>query len=339
MSITAREVQEKFGGELIGDHETILTGINSLDHAKAGEITFAEKNKHQDQVAASVAGLVIVGEDFPETKNKNLLKVKNPKVVFAQIMVLYQEDDGPAEGVHKSAVIDPDTEIANDVAIAECVVIRAGVKVGKGCRIDSGCHIGVNVTIGEDCRIGPNVTLQARCTLGNRVIIHAGTVVGADGFGYARDGENQVKIPQLGSIVIEDDVEMGSNVCIDRATFGVTRIGRGTKLDNLVQIAHNVDLGEHIAISAQSGVAGSAIIKKGVLVGGNSAISDHVTVGEAAIIAGASGVARDVEAGDMVWGIPAHNIKQVMKEQACVGRLPGMMKDLRTLIKNSKKPD
>ncbi|MFV1992953.1 MAG: UDP-3-O-(3-hydroxymyristoyl)glucosamine N-acyltransferase, partial [Acidiferrobacterales bacterium] len=336
MSITAREIQEKFGGELIGDHDVVLTGVNELEKVAAGQITFAEKNKYQEQVAASAAGLVIVREDFPETKNKNLLKVKNPKVVFAQIMYMYQEDDGPGNGIHPSAVIDPDAEVAENVAIAEYVVIRAGAKVGKGCRIDSGCHIGVNVTVGEDCWIGSNVTLQARCTIGDRVIIHAGTVVGADGFGYAWDGERHNKIPQLGSVVVEDDVEMGSNVCIDRATFGVTRIGQGTKLDNLVQIAHNVELGKHIAISAQSGVAGSAIIKNGVLVGGNSAISDHVTVGEGAIIAGASGVAQDVEAGDMVWGIPAHNIKQVMKEQACVGRLPGMMKDLRSLIKKNK---
>ena len=336
MSITAREIQEKFGGELIGDRDVSLSGVNSLENVKEGEITFAEKSKYQEQVAASAAGLVIVTEDFPETKNKNLLKVKKPKVVFAQIMRLYQEDDGPVNGIHPTAVIDSDAEVANNVAIAEYVVIRAGAKVGKGCRIDSGCHIGVNVTLGEDCWIGSNVTLQARCTIGDRVIIHAGTVVGADGFGYAWDGERHNKIPQLGSVVVEDDVEMGSNVCIDRATFGLTRIGRGTKLDNLVQIAHNVDMGEHIAVSAQSGVAGSATIKNGVFVGGNVAISDHVTVGEGAMIGGASGVAQDVEAGDFVWGTPAHNIKKVMKEQACVSKLPGMMKDLRSLIKKNK---
>jgi len=336
MSITAREVQEKFGGELVGNKTVSLTGVNNLENVQAGEITFAENNKLQEQVASSSAGLVIVREDFPETNNINLLKVQKPKVVFAQIMFLFKDSSGPAEGIHPSAAIDDEAEIAGNVAIGEQVTIRNGVKIGKGCSIESGCHIGADVSLGQNCWIGPNVTLQAKCTIGDRVSIHAGTVIGADGFGYVWDGEKHAKIPQLGSVVIEDDVEIGANVCVDRATFGVTRIGRGTKLDNLVQIAHNVDMGEHIAMAALSGVAGSATIKNGVIVGGSSAISDHVTIGEGAMIGGASGVAKDVKARDIVWGIPAHNMKQVMKEQACISKLPEMMKDLRLLIKKNK---
>jgi UDP-3-O-[3-hydroxymyristoyl] glucosamine N-acyltransferase len=336
MPVTASEIQAKFGGELIADHKVSLTGVNNLQNACEGEITFADNNKYHEQVASSSAGLVIVREDFPETNHINLLKVKKPKLVFAQIMFLFKEDCGPAAGIHPGAVIDTSANIADDVRIGEHVAVRAGATIGNGCSIESGCHIGVDVTLGEDCWIGANVTLQAKCTIGNRVIIHAGTVVGSDGFGYVWDGEKHAKIPQLGSVVIEDDVEIGSNVCVDRATFGITRIGRGTKLDNLVQIAHNVDLGEHIVMAALSGIAGSATVKNGVVVGGSVAISDHVTVGEGAMIGGASGVAKDVKAGDIVWGIPAHNMKQVMKEQACISKLPDMMKDLRRLIKHNK---
>ena len=336
MPFTTREIQQKFGGELIGDYDMSLIGVNNLQNVKQGEITFAENNKFQQQVSASSAGLVLVREDFPEIESVNLLKVNKPKVVFAQIMFLFKEESGPATGIHPSAVVDVNADVADEVAIAEHVTIRRGVKIGKGCSIESGSHIGADVTLGENCWIGPNVSLQAKCTIGDRVIIHAGTVIGADGFGYVWDGEKHAKIPQLGSVVIEDDVEIGANVCIDRATFGVTRIGRGTKLDNLVQIAHNVDMGEHIAMAALSGVAGSATVKNGVIVGGSSAISDHVTVGEGAIIGGASGVAKDIDPGDIVWGIPAHNMKQVMKEQACISKLPEMMKDLRKLLKDNK---
>jgi len=333
MTVTARIIQARLGGELIGDDGKPLSGVSSLPNARAGEITYADDSKFHAQVCSTEAGLIVVREDFPPVDGVTLLKVARPKVFFSLIMQMFVEHDGPDDGVHESAVVHPGASIAKDVAIGEHVVVRDQVEIGSGCRIEAGSFIGKGVTLGDDCRIGPNVTLQARCSIGSRVVIHAGTVVGADGFGYVWDGEKHARIPQLGSVVIEDDVEIGSNVSIDRATFSVTRIGRGVRLDNLVHIAHNVDLGEHVVMAALCGVAGSATLKKGVMVGGCAAISDHITVGEGAMIGGASVVVKDVEGGQVVWGIPAHDMRQVKKEQICLSRLPDMMKDIRRLLK------
>ena len=333
-TITLKKIQQQFGGTLEGNGDVTISGVNSLEHAGKGELTFATDAKYHEQICASQASAVIVTEDFAEVANIPLLRVGRPKQVFSQVMCLFQKETGPAPGIHPATFIDSSCQLADQVAIGERVTLRAQSVIGARSKIEAGSFIGEGVTIGCDCWIGPNVTLQAGCTIGERVIIHAGSVIGTDGFGYAWDGSKHAKIPQLGSVVIEDDVEIGGNVCIDRGTFGETRIGRGSKLDNLVHIAHNVVLGEHVAIAAQVGIAGSTVLKNGVVIGGCAAISDHVTVGEGAMIGGAAGVTKDVAPGDTVWGTPARTIKQVLKEQACVAKLPELMKEIRKLIKN-----
>ena len=224
-------------------------------------------------------------------------------------------------------------QLGKEVSIAETAVIRQNAIIGDGTCIESSVHIAEGVRIGRDCRIGPNVTILSNVTVGNNVIIHAGTVIGGEGFGYFWSGQHQQKVPQLGGVQIDDDVEIGCNTCIDRATFGSTIIGRGTKIDNLVQVAHNVTIGQSALLVSQSGVAGSASIGNGVVMGGQAAVADHVNVGDGAMIAGQSGVRGRVKPGAIVSGSPAIDHKTWLKASSAFPKLPQLVKQIRRLEK------
>jgi UDP-3-O-[3-hydroxymyristoyl] glucosamine N-acyltransferase len=334
---TVGAIQAHIGAALAGEAHAVISGVNALEAAEPGELTFAESDKYVAQVRASRAAAIIVPPDFPAAPGRTLLRVANPRLAFIQVMYLFQPARRPATGVHRDAVIAPDAVLEEDVTVRECAVVRSGARIGRGTAIESGAHIGEGVTIGEQCFIGPNVVIMHGCRVGHRVIIHGGTVIGADGFGFVWAEDRYLKIPQLGHVIIEDDVELGANVCVDRATFGATIIKRGTKVDNLVQIAHNDVIGEHVALSGQVGLAGSVHIGDRVVLAGQVGVADHVTIGPDARAGGASTVIKNVPPGQTVWGSPAREIHKTKRELAALAFLPGLLKKLNRPARRSSR--
>ena len=332
MQFSLRELQQRVGGVIDGDGEVSIFGVNDLRLAQAGEIAFAEHERYFEHAQQSQASALVVTLDFPTLPQKHLLRVENPRISFVQIMTLFDDKAIALEGVHPSAVIaQRGVSLGVGVTLGEHVVVRENVKIGDGTHIDSGVHIDRDVQIGSNCHIGPNVVLMHAVEIGDRVIIHPGTVIGGDGFGYVWSQDHQQKIPQLGRVQIEDDVEIGCNVCIDRATFGVTRIRRGTKIDNLIQIAHNNDIGQHCILCSQVGLSGSVTVGNRVTLAGQVGVADHVTIGDGATAAARTGISRRVKPGEFVWGAPNRPIKQVKQEMASVSRLPRLFKHVREL--------
>lgn len=303
-------------------------GVSTLALAAATDLCFAEIPDQADAILASRAGAVIVPLDFPELAGPVLVRTREPRKGFFRAAELFVQPS-EVQGRHPSAVIDAETLLGEGVSVGACAVIAAGARIGDGCIIGPGCYLGPDVTLGTGCVIEANVTLHRGVTLGSRCIIHSGTVIGADGFGYVWDGKGHRKIPQLGRVVIEDDVEIGCNCCVDRATLGETRIRSGTKIDNLVQVAHNTDIGQHVILVSQSGVAGSSTVGTGAVIAGQVAISDHVNVGAGARVGGQSGVTKDVPAGATVFGTPARPMRDTLRELGALAQLPGLLKTLR----------
>lgn len=331
MKLTLRELGERLGGRIAGDPEVVIAGVNALEAAGEGEIGFAEKPGYAPQVGASNASAVVVGEDFPELPGRNLLRVARPRETFIQIVRLFHPEQTAPAGVHPSAVLADNVTLAEGVAIAECVVVREGARIGRNTVIESNSHVGRDVTIGEDCRIGPNVTLLHGVRVGNRIRIDPGTVIGREGFGYVWVGDRHLKVPQVGSVQIDDDVDVGCNCCVDRATFGVTRVRRGTKIDNQVQVGHNDDIGEDTIIVSQVGLSGSVKVGKRVILAGQVGTTDHIEIGDGAVVGGATAVTKDVKPGETVWGYPSRPMQKVLKELASLARLPGLMQQVREL--------
>ena len=331
MNITLASIQQAVGGKIDGDANLSIHGVNDLRGASNDEITFAESERNLKQAESTGAGAVVVPVDFPALPGKSLLRSARPKETFVRIMLLFNPPQRPINGVHPDACIAPEAKLGQNVAVAERAVLRPGVQVGDNTVIESGAHLGRDVTIGADCLIGPNVVLYPGTRLGDRVRIQAGTVIGGDGFGNLWTGEQHQKIPQLGTVVIEDDVEIGSNVCIDRATFGETRIRRDVKIDNLVQVAHNNDIGEHSILVALVGLAGSVTLGKRVTLGGQTGVADHVNIGDEVIAAARTGITKNIPSGQIILGFPSRPIKQARKEIASMSRLPPLIQQVRKL--------
>ncbi|MBI3321069.1 MAG: UDP-3-O-(3-hydroxymyristoyl)glucosamine N-acyltransferase [Candidatus Omnitrophica bacterium] len=262
---------------------------------------------------------------------RNLLRVDNPRLAFLKVMYLFQPAPSFQTGVNQHAVIAPDAELGEGVTVRECAVIRSHARIGRETIVEGGAQIGERVSIGERCFIGPNVVVMRDCHIGNRVIIHGGTVVGADGFGYFWAENRHMKIPQLGNVVIEDDVEIGANVCVDRATLGSTIIRRGTKIDNLVQIAHNDIIGQDVIICGQAGLAGSVTIGNRVMLAGQAGVVDHTAIGDGARVGAATPVTKDIKAGESVWGFPARSAARVKRELASLAQLPRLLQRFKEL--------
>jgi UDP-3-O-[3-hydroxymyristoyl] glucosamine N-acyltransferase len=331
MKASLRALRDRFGGIIAGDPDTLITGVGSLETAESGDITFAEKPGYRQQVETSKAAAVIVTHDFPDTPAKNLLRIEQPRQTFVQILSLFHAQRPYTPGVHPSAIVAASACLGESITICEQAVLRDQVRIGRGTIIESGAHIAHAAIIGAECWIGPNVTLLHDVRIGDRVKIHPGAVIGGDGFGYLWLNNQHVKVASCGSVQIDDDVEIGCNVCIDRATFGLTRVRRGAKIDNLVQIAHNNDIGEDAIIVSQVGLSGSVKVGRRATLAGQVGVADHVKIGAGATVAAASGVSKDVKPGEVVWGYPARAIQKAWRELASLTRLPQLMRRLKAL--------
>src|SRR5262245_9105922 len=317
IQLSAREVATAVGGKLTGDDSAAIRGAAGLNEASEQEITFFHNMKYIEALQKTKARVVIIPEivkDTPLPEGKTFIQVANPQWAFGQVLGLIdQQRQQHPKGVHPKAHVEPTAQI------------------GKGTSVYPGCYIGHNVHIGADCIIYPNVVLREDTHIGDRVIIHAGAVLGADGYGFATQGGKHHKIPQIGRVVIEEDVEIGANTTIDRATTGETRVGAGTKIDNLVHIAHNVLIGRNCLIVAQVGISGSTKIGNTVTLAGQVGVTGHLTIGDNAVIAAQSGVMNDVKPGEVLFGSPVRPIKHAMKLQAIYGKLDEMYETLKQL--------
>jgi UDP-3-O-[3-hydroxymyristoyl] glucosamine N-acyltransferase len=327
MKRTLREVADHVGAVLMGDAQVEVTGIASIRSAKSGDLVFVEDKKNLESALMSAATAVIAG-DFAgrEIRSKPLLRVDQPRLAFARAAAWLGENWTTHPDVHASAQVHPSATIHESAALGEYVVIREHVSIAENTWVGVGCVIAANTRIGRQCRIHPHVTIYPGVTLGDRVIIHAGAVLGSDGFGYVRDTKTgrYEKFPQIGRLEIEDDVEIGANSAVDRGALDVTRIRRGTKIDNLVHVGHNVDIGEDVVIAAQTGVSGSAVVENQVIIGGQVGIADHVRIEAGAILGAQSGIPSNKVIrgrGVVFWGTPARPIKEYLKELAMLAKL------------------
>jgi len=323
--MTITELAAKLGAELIGAGDAEIRGVAGIREAREGDITYLSDKKHRNDLNACRASAVIITED---TQGVNIpaLVVKNPRYAFALALgILYGKPYVPG-GISDRAVIGKDVVLGTEPTIHPCAVVADGATIGSRVTLYPGVYLGGGSIIGDDAVLYPNVSIREGVSLGCRVIIHSGTVIGSDGFGFVTDGGRHHKIPQVGGVIIEDDVEIGANCTIDRATLGSTVIKKGTKLDNMVHIAHNVTIGEHCLLAGQCGIAGSTTIGNYVVVGGKTAISDHLTIGDRVMIAGGSGVAQNIPSGQVVAGYPAIPIRDWLKAQAVIPRLPEIKK-------------
>ena len=320
MKRTAQEVAEHVGGELHGDGLAVLWSVASLKNAGANDLTYAEEKFHHE-VAASAAGCVIVRSgEFP---SKTIIVARNPKLAFARAAEWLLAEGTDDVGIHPSATVAPDARVGDRVKIGAGAVIESGVVIGRSSVIEAGCYIGKSTKIGENCMLHPRVVIYKNVEIGNRVIVHAGAVIGADGFGFVQDGAAHVKFPQVGKVIIEDDVEIGANTCIDRGSLETTIIRRGVKLDNLIQIAHNVEIGEHTVIAAQTGISGSSTVGSQCLIGGQVGIGEHARLDDNTIIGGQGGVlnGKHIRGGEVLWGTPVRPLKEFLLQQAHLARL------------------
>ncbi len=332
MEQTLDAIAQLLKGRLIGDGATTIRGIGSLESAQEGDLTFAEDPRHLAQAMTTKASAVLVCSDVTRLDGKSGISVQNPKLAFALVMDLFHPLVPSAPGVHPTAVLGTNVRLGDEVSVRPHAVIGNDVSIGRGTTIESGVHLGDGVTMGEHCLIGPNVVLYRQTHIGHRVRIHGGSVIGGDGFGYVFHNGRHVKVPQVGNVIIEDDVEIGCNVCVDRATIGSTLIKRGTKIDNLVQIAHNDRIGEHVIITGQVGFSGSVSVGNYAAFGGKAGVVDHVTIGDRAQVGAGSVVTKSVPAGTTVWGFPARPIRETKHQMAWIGQVPVLIKRLGGLL-------
>ena len=317
-----------------GAEGRVVAAITALEDAAPDDLSVVAADKYVGAYKKTKAGAVLMNRKikYPVRPDVAVLLVDDADLALAKVLALLQPPvPRPAAGVHASAVVDPSATLGENVAIGPGVFVGAGASIGANTQLHPGVYVGDRAVIGSDCVFWPNVVIRERVQIGNRVIIHANSVLGADGFGYRWDGKQHVKIPQIGDVIIEDDVEIGACTCIDRAKFDETRVGRGTKIDNLVQIAHNVRIGAHAIVCGQVGIAGTATIGNGVVLGGASVVRDHITIADGAMAAGHSVIAEDIEPKTVISGMPALPHRQTLREQASIRRLPELMVELRKL--------
>src|ERR1700674_580831 len=332
MTRTMKELADFLGCTLEGDGEARVSGVASPASARAEDLIYVDSPRHLDQAAASAARCAVLAPGI-SMPGKILLRAANPKLIFARAAEWLLPLAPIAKGIHPTAVIAPSAQLATGASVGPYVVIENDVKIGAGTEIGAFCFLGSGARLGEGCRLYPRVTLYAGARLANRVILHSGAVIGSDGFGYVAEDGRRRKFPQVGEVEIHDDVEIGANTAIDRGSLDRTVIGAGTKLDNLVHIAHNVSIGENTVIAAQTGISGSSIIGKNVAVGGQVGVADHCEVEDDAVVGAQSGIpsGKIVRSGQIVWGTPARSLDKFKKQFAWFSRLPKLAERIKSL--------
>lgn len=329
------EIAKYIGGELIGNPSVKITGISGIEDAKKGDLTFLANPKYAAFLKTTSASAVIVGKETKiEGIKTSLIKHPNPYFAFAQaVEFLVEVRKIYPEGIHPTAVVEEEVKLEKGVHVSPHVILKKGVRLKRNATILAGSFIGANSIVGENSLIYPNVTIRENVEIGKNVIIHSGTVIGSDGFGYAKEKGIHHKIPQIGGVIIEDEVEIGANVTIDRATLGVTRIGKGTKIDNLVQIGHNVEIGENCIIVAQVGISGSTTIGNDTVIAGQVGIGGHLKIGHRVVIGAQSGVTKSVTDGATIFGCPAREIHKMKRIEAHLSRLDLYVQRLKNVEK------
>jgi UDP-3-O-[3-hydroxymyristoyl] glucosamine N-acyltransferase len=325
MPFTAAEIAGHLQGEVIGDGSVKLASFAPADRAKPGELTFAENAEYFARADQSAASAIIVDGAF-KSASKVLIRVPNARVAFAKVVALFFPEPTFASGIHPSAIIASSAHVDATAHVGPYCVIAQDVRIGPRCVLQGGNHVGAGARFGDDVNLFPNVTVYARSEIGNRVRIHAGTVIGSDGFGYVLDGGKHRKVPQIGHVVIGDDVEIGANVTVDRGALGPTIIGKGTKIDNLVQIAHNVVIGENCLIVSQAGIAGSTKLGSYVMLAGQVGLAGHLKLGDRVSVGAQSGVMHDIPDGQMWLGTPAQPDRQAKRQMIAIQHLPDVIK-------------
>ncbi len=333
MSRSLQEVSEAVGARLLGDGKVTVSGVAAIATAGPGDLVFVEDEKHLSSALASRAGAVITGAFAASAAGKPLLISDHPKLAFARAARFLQEhlvrdkdEQKPRGRAQDTATVDPSAKLAAGAVVEERAVVRGGAEIGENSRVGAGTFVGPGVKIGSECVIYPNVTIYPGTSMGDQVIVHAGAVLGSDGFGYVRDPQSgrYEKFPQVGRLVIEDNVEIGANTTIDRGALGETRIGRGTRIDNLVHIGHNCRLGENVVIAAQTGLSGSIVIENDVVLGGQVGIGEHARVEEGVMLGGQGGILPNKVLrgkGVVFWGTPAQPVRQYLKQLAALAKL------------------
>lgn len=333
MQKTVAEIAKFIDGDVCGDASILINGCSGLKEAQVGDLSFVANPKYIPMAEETKASAIIIPRDL-SVPGKTFIRAQNPSLAFSKAISLFLDNALiPLKGIHPTAIVSKGAVIGREVALGPYVVIEAGAAIGDRTAVHAGCYVGHKTKVGPDCLIYPNVTVRENVTIGERVIIHSGTVIGCDGFGYVLvEGKHQ-KIPQVGTVIVEDDVEIGACVTIDRARFDKTVVGRGTKIDNLVQIAHNVLIGENCIIVSQSGISGSVTIGKGAILAGQAGIAGHLTIGEGAIVSAKAGVSKSIAPNTQVTGYPARPIDKMMEVNAHVQLLPKYVKTIQDLKK------
>ena len=332
MTRTIKELADFLGCTLEGDGTAHITGVASPASARAEDLIYVESTRHMDRAAASAARCVVIAAGF-SLPGKVLLRAANPKLAFARAAEWLLPPAPIAKGIHPTALIAPSAKLAPGAAVGPYAVIEEEVQIGAGTEIGALCFLGRGARLGEACRLYPRVTLYAGACLANRVILHSGAVIGSDGFGYVAEDGKRWKFPQVGEVEIQDDVEIGANTTVDRGSLDRTEIGTGTKLDNLVHIAHNVSIGENAIIAAQTGISGSSTIGKNVAIGGQVGVADHCEIEDGAVIGAQAGIpsGKIVRSGQIVWGTPARALDKFKKQFAWFSRLPELAERVKIL--------
>jgi UDP-3-O-[3-hydroxymyristoyl] glucosamine N-acyltransferase len=331
--LTVREIAHACGGVARGELDRVIRRANSLETAGPDEVSFVANAKARAAASKSTAGCLIVDSSFELEGPWALIEVADPRRAFARVLQVLYPAPKREPGINPSAIIARSAEIGRDTQIGPYAVIGENAQIGSGCFLDGSVRIGDGVVIGDGCSLHSHVTIYDRVQIGSRVIVHAGAVIGADGFGFALAGDHYEKFPQVGTVVIEDEVEIGANCCIDRAALGVTRIGKGTKLDNMVHVAHNCTIGRHVVIAAQTGFAGGVIIGDYAVIGGQVGVGEKATIASRAVVGSGAGILsyQRVDAGEPVWGTPARPLRQHLKGLANINKIAGLKDAMRDL--------
>jgi UDP-3-O-[3-hydroxymyristoyl] glucosamine N-acyltransferase len=331
MSLTLTELAAELGGVVVGYGSTIIRGVAGIREATPGDVTFIANPRYDSYLTETRASAVICGRE-PRTSPVPLLQVDNPYLAFQRAVRLFRPDAfRPEPGIHPTAVVAPDAVVGEGASIGPHCTIERGGRVGARTVLMAGCYVGFNAAVGADGYLYPHVVVREECVLGDRVIVHPGTVIGSDGFGFAFDAGRYHKVPQVGNVVVGDDVEIGANVTIDRATTDSTRVGNGSKIDNLVQIGHNVVIGEHCIVVAQVGISGSTRLEDYVTIAGQAGIVGHVVIGRGAQVGAQSGVTKSVPAGAQWFGYPAVPLSLFKRLNAYIQRLPDLFRRTKAL--------